>query len=127
MPDDWGLEPIREDLPEPFRSNMIRWHEDLRVLWGFLKRYAPRGCERCGTRDHLTAFTPKTFRLLDKEILPALRIGDEDPVRDLLDGIGAELYCTRCARQVPKNGRWTDVQEARLQEISKEGQDERTD
>jgi len=113
MSDEWGLEPVREDLPEPFRSNMIRWHEDLRITWSFFKRFVRGGCKRCGTTDHLLAFTPKTFRCLDDEILPVLRRGDEGPVRDLLDGIGAVFYCGKCARKVPSNGLWSAILEAR--------------
>ena len=113
MKDEWGLEPVRPDLPEPFRSNMIRWHEDLRIKWSFLKRYAPRGCEKCGTTDHLSVFAPRVFRSLTDEIMPVLRIGNEGAVRDLLDGIGAEVYCGKCARQIPSNGRWSGILEAR--------------
>lgn len=127
MKDEYGLEPVRPDLPEPFRSNMIRWQEDLRIRWSFLKRSFPRGCKRCGTTDHLMARTPKTFRSLDDEILPALRCGNEGPVRDLLDAIGAEVYCGKCVRKVPSNGLWSGILEARRLEEEKLAKEKMTD
>lgn len=95
--------------------------ESLLAVSAFLNRYA-RGCCRCGTTEarFYGAYTPRTHHFIATTGSPAQEMiltGNEPFARDLLDAMGAEVFCAKCARQVPKNGRWSAILEARMEEI----------